>query len=427
MSPTGPVLVIADDLTGANASGALLAELGLRVLTVTGKARDGALSADHRADVLVVDTASRYLAPGDAAARVRRAIARVPDPVVVSKRIDTTLRGNIGVEVEAALEHLCERHTERWRALVCPAWPDGGRTTVDGTQFIDGVPVTESAVGGDVRGSITSSRVADHLQPTTRPLTAIGLDDIAAGRDRLQRLLADARGIVVCDAVSSADVDAVARAAADVSGLDGSRWLTVDPGPLTASLVRHVLADAPAVRSPVVVVAASATAATQRQLDQLEEVRGAKLVVFEPADDDVAGLAARLGRLVAGSDGAPVGVRVAPTGAAEANPSEADALAGRMARALRLAAEQHRPGGLYLTGGDTATAVVDALGAVAIEVEDQIFPLAVAGHLVGGDFDGLMVITKGGSVGDDHAAVHCTDAITQRSRNAYGPTSREME
>lgn len=65
------VLVIADDLTGSNATGALYARLGLRAVTV------GALAQVERyadrVDVLVVNTASRHRLPHHAAAAVRAA------------------------------------------------------------------------------------------------------------------------------------------------------------------------------------------------------------------------------------------------------------------------------------------------------------------------------------------------------------------
>ncbi len=67
------VLVVADDLTGANATAARFARRGLRTVTVSDPARLGGFRDDY--DVLVCDTASRHRAPAEAARLVEEALA----------------------------------------------------------------------------------------------------------------------------------------------------------------------------------------------------------------------------------------------------------------------------------------------------------------------------------------------------------------
>src|SRR5437899_2065390 len=130
--------VIADDLTGACDVGAALHALGMPVVIesidapATDRTNDGAL--------LVRNTQSRTLAPVAAVARVRRALAdapRTPDGLVL-KKIDTALRGPLGAEIDATIDAVGAA-----LALVLPAIPDAGRTTVGGRQLVDGVPVHE--------------------------------------------------------------------------------------------------------------------------------------------------------------------------------------------------------------------------------------------------------------------------------------------
>ena len=98
------LLVIADDLTGASDTGVQFAKKGIPVLVVTGIACElTALSADHQ--VVVVNTESRHLEAEEAGQRVTR-VAELGIAAGVShfyKKTDSTLRGNIGSELEALM------------------------------------------------------------------------------------------------------------------------------------------------------------------------------------------------------------------------------------------------------------------------------------------------------------------------------------
>jgi uncharacterized protein YgbK (DUF1537 family) len=54
-----------------------------------------------------------------------------------------------------------------------------------------------------------------------------------------------------------------------------------------------------------------------------------------------------------------------------------------------------------VSGGDVSQSFLKNLDAKAFEIIEQVIPLAVYGKIVGGEFNGLNVITKGGLVGDD--------------------------
>jgi uncharacterized protein YgbK (DUF1537 family) len=60
-----------------------------------------------------------------------------------------------------------------------------------------------------------------------------------------------------------------------------------------------------------------------------------------------------------------------------------------------------RPGLLFLTGGDTADAVLNAFGSEGIHIHGEILPGVVRGRLIGGAMKGLPVVTKAGAFGRD--------------------------
>jgi len=71
-------------------------------------------------------------------------------------------------------------------------------------------------------------------------------------------------------------------------------------------------------------------------------------------------------------------------------------------------------GALFLSGGDTATAVCRAIGARAIELEDEISTGLPRGHLIGGLFDGVPVATKSGAFGPPDALIQVAEYFTCR-------------
>src|SRR5689334_23044685 len=106
--------IIADDLTGALDTAAPFAARGWRTCVVpwpgpSPRALSAAVrrsSADH--DVVVVDTASRHVAANEAGRRVRAVVAAArrvdadaASPRAFYKKIDSTLRGHVAVELAA--------------------------------------------------------------------------------------------------------------------------------------------------------------------------------------------------------------------------------------------------------------------------------------------------------------------------------------
>ncbi len=134
---TAPHLaILADDLTGAADTAGVFARAGFRtVLGFVGAQIDDV-------DVLVRSTGSRGMdANAAAAANLRAALALQGLPAErrphrVYKKIDSMLRGHPCEELAAVLAGLRER-----RALIAPALPAQGRTTVGSRQLMDGVPL----------------------------------------------------------------------------------------------------------------------------------------------------------------------------------------------------------------------------------------------------------------------------------------------
>lgn len=424
------VLVIGDDLTGSNATGALYARLGLRAVTV------GALTQVERyadrVDVLVVNTASRHWTPARAYAAVRAAAETAGTAPLIVKRVDTTLRGNPGSELDAVVDVLAAREpSARIRTLAVPAFPDAGRSTVGGLHLVDGVPLTRTPVARDPFDPVRHSRVAAVLGAQSRRTTGeLALDVVERGPAAVAAALRASRAeVVVCDATENAHLQTVAVAAARLAAEDRIRWVALDSGPFGAALAAE-LGLRPEGGTPVRVLAVvgSVTDRTRTQLARTETALGARWADLDPADPDPDRVLAAL-RAAAHEGATVLGVRVAPAppAAATAAPVPDPGTAARILRCLaevaRRAVAELCPGGLYASGGDVAAAVTSALGADGFAIETEVLPLAIAGHLVGGPHDGLLFATKGGLIGGPDAARDCLEHLRAAcTRRALGPT-----
>ncbi|PWV75669.1 Uncharacterized conserved protein YgbK, DUF1537 family [Prauserella marina] len=410
------MLVIGDDLTGSNATGARFARAGLHTISVSGIER---IACTEGADVVVVNIGTRQ-APEHVARDLVQRAARAVEPVgLLAKRVDTTLRGNVGAELDALLDVL----PSGTRALVVPAFPDAGRTTVGGLHLVDGVPLARTPAARDPLTPVHFSRVATILRAgTERDIAEVPLDVVESGVDGVAERLAESSApVVVCDATTGAQLAVIAEAAARVSLRDGFQWLSVDSGPFAVALASALGIGVHAEPlPPVLAVVGSITTVTDEQIAELEQVAGAAFVEVRPSVDEPETIAAKASELLAKGKRV-VGVRTRPPGPGEsADPAVAAAIPVLLAETAAILLARHEFGALYATGGDIAEATTAALGSDGFRIEAEVLPLAVAGRLVGGPHDGLPFATKGGLIGGRDAALACvehlTSVIAQRER-----------
>ncbi|MDA8370836.1 MAG: four-carbon acid sugar kinase family protein [Nocardiopsaceae bacterium] len=442
------VLVVADDLTGATATGARFARAGMRVTTVTPE-RVAAAAGEY--DVVVANLDSRHVPDQQAADLVTDVIEAVWPVGLVVKRIDSTLRGNIGAELEAAWRAVRERvpNPIRVRALMVPAFPASGRTTVDGVQLLGGVPLGETELAADPFCPMGTGRVAEILTrqsdlavrhvPVRQVTQTMIAADLAAGDEP----------VVLCDALDERHIEDLAAAAAEVHRDDGTVWVSVDPGP-TGALLAYALrlrgqTGAP---GPLLAAAGSTTALTMRQLDTVARTGPARFVAVDAvrfvdggdhADDVARELVGQLTSAVfpevvvlriAAPAGAASGGGL-PAEAARALPRRLAELVAKAVRAVEAQSGSHAlPSGLYLTGGDFTSSLLDEIGVHAFEVGGEIIPLAVHGTLSGGPLDGIPVVAKGGLVGDEMTAADCLGRLRRaaqaRLQQVYSEVSEHV-
>ena len=441
------VLVVADDLTGANATGARFARTGMRVATVTPE-HVSRVSGDY--DVVVANLDSRHVPAEQASDLVTDVVEAVWPVGLVVKRTDTTLRGNIGAELEAAYDAVRERVPAgtRVRVLFAPAFPGSGRITEDGVQLLNGVPLESTDLAQDPLWPMRTSVVRDILAEQT----SLAVRHVPVRQVTHAMLTADLMSgdepIVLCDANSEQHLSDIAEAAAAAHHDDGTVWVAVDPGPTGALLAYALrLRGQAGTRGPLLGVSDSTTALTARQFTTVARTGAVRFVdldataLSDPDDDHADTVASELIDQLTSSGFPDLCVLRLTNSGDQVRALAAQDRAELPVRIARLVSDviheladtegpQALPSGLYLTGGDLVASLLDELGVHAFDVGGEVVPLAVHGHLSGGPLDGAPVVTKGGLVGDEITLVECLAklrrAVQSRLRQVHSEVSERV-
>lgn len=417
------ILIVADDLTGANATAAGITRRGLRAVSVR-VGTDYAKLADLREeyDALVVTTDSRHSAPEEAARAVTSVVEAAWPARFVASRCDSTLRGNVGAEAQACIRAVRELSGAETRGLAIPAFPSAERLTVAGNQLFRGHRLEDTELARDVRSPITTSFIPDILAADSQLRSAVlsigsVIGDEAGLDAALAALLEDDPDVVVADALTDAHILATAQAALRVQ--PDARWVGIDPGPGSWAIIAALGMGGRIRAKPLLAVSGSATELTRRQLAYLMANRSVTLVrPVYPEGGHVPDVAATTERVVAAMSASSTPITLLASVLTEKDllplsPEDASALPDALGRIAAGVLDATEVGGLYTTGGDITAASLDAIGGLGIEVSDEVVPLAVAGTVVGGPHATLPIATKGGLVGDETTAVACLDVLGQ--------------
>ncbi|MDQ6924615.1 MAG: hypothetical protein M3154_00060 [Candidatus Eremiobacteraeota bacterium] len=408
-------VVIADDLTGASDAGVQFVKRGLRT-TVWLRAEPNLHALDT--DVVVLDTDTRGAARQDAFARMRRLLGRIGPltPSRIVKKMDSTLRGNLGPELRALLDAMPDA-----AAIVCPAFPKQGRVCRDGILFVHGVRVDETDSARDPASPVHDACVAAHLEA---PAAVLTLGELRAGavhaNEEIERARTHGVRIVVADAETDDDLRALATLAHvrdDVLWVGSAGLLEALAAQCHPELVDGCATIVPSATGPVVFVVGSRSDMTRRQVEAFaahaghhtERIRAVDLLEnFASVGRKAAGAA---DALRSGKD-----TLIAVDGGSYGTSDDLDAARIR-ARLVTMVDESVRSDSgatVVLSGGDVARAFCAHRGIRGLELIAEVAPGIPISRAIGAN---LYVVTKAGGFGhantylDIAAALHAK-AIT---------------
>jgi len=315
-------------------------------------------------------------------------------------------------------------------AVIAPAFPKYGRTTVDGVQHLHGHPLHETEFGSDPTAPVRDADIARRLADGSRRKAGrLTLDQLRAGstqiRSGLRELLAQEIELVVVDIAEQEDLQRICL------GLSQSDLRIVWVG--STGLAEFIpLALEVAFTSdefnenhqidprPALALVGTASETTRGQLSYAQTSHGLHIICLDPtrviqngtiAADELEQAGSTLRAAIDLGHNAALVVNasrdeIAATQqlGAKLNLSAAQVaqrIVGGLAQIGSKLVRDGRISGIVATGGDTANALCNALGAQALEILGEVEAGIPIMRLLGKQ--SLPLVTKAGGFGSPAA------------------------
>ncbi|CEE02689.1 four-carbon acid sugar kinase family protein [Caldifermentibacillus hisashii] len=400
-------LIIADDLTGSNDSGVQMKKRGIPVDVLLFPKKG---SIDNS---IVLDTESRNLPKEDAFQKVKRLTSEVLEYNqfdIVYKKVDSTLRGNIAVEVKA----VCDIYKPT-KVVFAPAYPKIGRTTQNKIHMLSGTPLMQTEVANDPLSPIKTDNIVELLE------NELKVKVIHHSQKSLYEDVDILNGGVfhTFDILTTADILKLASILINTN----ERILYVGSAGLTEGIFENIYPVA-----PVLSVVGSISEASRNQMNYAEK-NGVEVIqidiesIFDKkrypdytekivdalnSKKDVILTACRTREEYA----ATIAYAEKQKGLSKIDSSTF--VQNSLSSITKGVLESVDVSGLFLTGGDTAIAVIDKLEGTGCTIEAEVLTGIIKSKLIGGKYDGTNLITKAGAFGKEEDLLYCIGKLKEK-------------
>jgi uncharacterized protein YgbK (DUF1537 family) len=379
-------LILADDLSGAadSAVSALHAGLDAEVFLRA----EGVLTS--RTAIVAIDLDTREIEAERARAITQKCLKEIHPPadLFLYRKVDSTLRGNVAVELAATIAAAGKRFI-----LFASAFPANGRVTIGGKVYVDGEPL-ERFWSGKI-GQPTSD-FQTQMAHTGWKLEYLSLETVRRGKQEIYSTVSDlvAEGCTafLCDAERDEDLFEIAQAGfqfgpqclfAGSGGLAKQLFQLFPAGDLTIPIPGKL-------SQPILIAVGSFAKNSRMQFAELSDLSGLAQFYVGPHEFHSQPLiqAGFRQRLDAGEDLA-VGI--------DANATFSDAREPAEYLADLLAPVLDRVGALVATGGQTCRLLLERIGAQRLQLLKELEPGVALASVVSPK--PLLVVVKAGGFG----------------------------
>ncbi|KAB3541955.1 four-carbon acid sugar kinase family protein [Bacillus sp. FSL R5-0654] len=417
------VIIVADDLTGANDTGVQFVKAGFTASVLFQPSFEGI--DRYKEDVLIVDTDSRSMSSENAYHEVSQMVQPFlqDESHLFLKKIDSTLRGNIGIELQALMDI-----GPFDAAVIAPAYPDAQRATNNGIHYVEGVPVHLSEAAKDPKTPVLTSSISGLIEEQTnvRPKNlsqqTIG-EELKGMNDEVSSLLKHGHQWFVCDAETSDDLGRIVEVFMKMDKRIlwvGSAGLA---GALSAYIAKHRNTSRLKKQRPVLIVSGSASQKTNEQFAYLRETHDCFEIKVNPLNvlngreawerkSVLDQLRKRQNEdILLYTDARPEMVEKMLVYGEKKGLSRQEVgsalsvFLGMITKDIVTLSGMRR---LFLTGGDTARAICQELGAGGIRLLKEIEPGIPLGQLVDTN---LYAVTKAGAYGQKNSVLHAVEVL----------------
>ncbi|MGJ0908339.1 four-carbon acid sugar kinase family protein [Clostridium botulinum] len=428
-------VIIADDLTGANATGVLIKKLGLKPVTLMNSLRKDDLEKSY--DTVLYSTDSRGVEKEDAYERVYQATEFFfsPNVKVYGKRIDSTLRGNIGSEIDGMLDALPKGTI----AAVVPSFPEANRQAVGGYLLVNGKALEDSDAAKDGKKPINSSIIEKLVKEQSKyEAASIYIEDIKKGCENLQNKILkfydEGKKLIIFDALDNNDLEIISKALINTN----IKFISVDPGPFTAAVInQHIVLDKESKRdkkisNKVLMSIGSITDTTRAQLERLSKNRDIFKIdinsraILSDINTKHKEIDRVINKVIENKDLYDVfcvvldslyeEVRINLDEEAKKQNTTKEFLSQIMNTSVaeisyRIMKEIKSIKGIFSSGGDISVSICRKFNSAGLELLDEVMPLAAYGKFIEGEFQDMKIVSKGGMVGKEDGMELCVDYL----------------
>ncbi len=412
------VVVIADDLTGALDTGVQFSKWGLP--TQVYLSMESLSGFGSTQTVTVFNTESREDPPEIAVKKIKRVMSffDFSRNCIFYKKIDSTLRGNIGAELDTMMEEVGINH-----CFLAPAYPEQNRTTLNGAHLINGIKISETEYFNET--NLVSSTLTSLVESqTNRETHHINLENLRKGtknlRTHIENLISSGVEIISFDAVNNEDLQQIVGVSEGIKVLCGSAGLASQI-PEGLGLVK---------RKPILTICGSTRTTSLNQIRKLVQeptVRHISLNTLKILDSTQE-RNKELERIsVSAAEFLENGYDVAISSVSDVNSFDNTIAYGKkmglslddikelVAETLSMIVSSilslSEVSGLILTGGDTAQAVYQRIGITRVELEGEFQPGIPLLKLP----MGIKSITKAGGFGTENTLIEAVNFLKMSS------------
>ncbi|MDQ0206895.1 four-carbon acid sugar kinase family protein [Alkalicoccobacillus murimartini] len=414
------VAIIADDITGANDSGVQLAKSGLKTAVWLNNEQ----ATNEPLEAVVIDTDSRAMNQEDAKKAIKASMDVLASyqPDILFKKIDSTLRGNVGAELDSIIQA-----DQPDYVLLTPSFPENKRTVDKGILYVDGTPIGDTEFALNEADPVKDSRVADHIGRQFKgQLVEVPEELWIKDHEKITTWLKQQKQtengcVFICDATSSQTLKAIAHFAQtsqDQILLAGSAGLSSALDIKSSGVKAQVERLNPTL--PVLYLVGSMSDISRKQVQQLlkqERAVGIKIDALKAVNEDGFVRASEFERvskachslledqkipvIYSGTERHEIDVVYAY---AEEQNISLSVVSKRIVSLLAAVGENlilsHSFQAIVMTGGDTAKALCRRVSVSQLDLIDE-FETGIPISTFTGPLSGTYAITKAGAFGNE--------------------------
>lgn len=303
--------------------------------------------------------------------------------------------------------------------------------------LVGGLPLHKTDIAIDPKTPVKISEVAVLFDEQSRyKVSSIQLKDLMHGKHYLAELMnqcvLSGSRIIVIDCITQEDLDLIA----DAVITSGLKVIAVDPGVFTATLARKLITPSQKKeKSKILAVVGSVNPNTTAQMKELWlsqrtynvfvntrellESKGRREAEISRVAEEILNECGRNAVCTVTGDGIYPENRIDFKPYMERYHCSMDEVTGMINGAFaeityRIFKAEPTFRGLYTSGGDVTVAVCERFDTAGLSLKDEVLPLAAYGQFLKGEFEGVHIITKGGSQGGRDAINQCITYLKEK-------------